>query len=107
MTYALQNACLNGCAYLTIPVTMYLSLYFRLSNVPIHDSQTLHSKMRAVPRIIIYCLVSVISSLPAIFIKVTYMGSPIVIMFTNVVIPGAIVSIYLIAGGYDKFVQII
>jgi hypothetical protein len=41
MTYALQNACLNGCGYMTLPVFMYIALYQRNKfslHFTVHDS---------------------------------------------------------------------
>ena len=36
MTYALQNACLNSCAYFTMPVTMYIITLYRDKTAKCH-----------------------------------------------------------------------
>ena len=105
MTYALQNACLNGCAYLTIPVAMYISLYFHKIGTPTHDNTTRDSLKSTVLRVIVFCLISITAALPALLIKLEYVGSPIIIMLVNIIVPGAIVSFVLIAGTYDRIIE--
>lgn len=34
MTYSLQNACLNGCAYFTLPVVFYITTLYRSRILP-------------------------------------------------------------------------
>jgi len=42
---------------------------------------------------------------PLAFVSIDMVGSPIIIMFTNIVIPAIVMGIFLIAGPYDIIVD--
>jgi hypothetical protein len=61
--------------------------------------------VQALKRLFVFAVISIISAIPAMTIKVTHVGSPIIIMFTNIIIPGIVASMALIAGPYDKIID--
>lgn len=57
-------------------------------------------------RILVACILVAPLALPAIFINAEMVGSPIVILFTNVNLPLIIGAFLLICGPYDKLVAV-
>ena len=114
MTYALQNACLNACAYLTMPVSMYVCLLLRdklvplfsgKELIPIQDYYAITSKNLVLTRIIVLTVIAVPLIIPALLIKVENVGSPIVIMFTNIAVPLGIGAFVIIGGLYEVLID--
>ena len=117
MTYALQNACLNGCGYLTLPFVAYVSNLYRKSilrrftndaeGVQIQDWHTLQDRpiAKGLFRISLTAIVVLVCALPALFIKLRDLKSPIGIMFTNIVIPFAVFAFFLCGGIFDLSIQ--
>ena len=115
MTYALQNASLNGCAYLTFPVSIYISTLYRSSilgklvanpaAIRIQDTSSKSHGCVLVIRLVVAALMCCPLAIPALTITVEHVGSPIVIMLTNIAIPTAIGGIVLGGGLYELVVQ--
>lgn len=61
--------------------------------------------LKGILRALIIALFGIICCLPIIFIKLEMVGSPIIIMFTNIIIPAIVGSLFLIAGPYDLIIQ--
>lgn len=103
MTYALQNASLNGCGLQVIFTACYLSFVYRSSSVqvvegPIDNRSCLRTILLGTLRIIIIVVSCGILTIPALLIKVKEVESAIIVLFTNILIPCAIAS-WLIMGG--------
>ena len=112
MTYALQNACLNGCGYVTFPVFAYVCTLWRNkllyctsepSLIKIQDCHIKATNMILLysVRIIVIGVMCVPLALPALLLKVDDVGGPIAIMFTNIVIPAALGGYFLCGGPYE------
>ena len=84
---------------------MYLSLYLRHPSTPVHDNHTRNGIKDTFLRVVVFCLISLIAALPALLIKLEYVHSPIVIMFTNIIVPAILVSYTLLGGPYDKIIE--
>lgn len=117
LTYSLQNASLNGCAFIVLPVFMYVfTLYrnriFGLCHrnpelVQLQDFNTygdLQGKLIFI-RVFVAFLMCLPLTLPAAFLRVDMVQSPVFIMFSNVFIPGTIMSGLLVLGPYDLLVN--
>ena len=118
MTNSLHNACLNSCGFLTGPFFIYIFTVYRnkvmpfdknTSKIKVQDSQIFNgctktqiSKISLI-RILLYALANIILLLPTQYVKLDDVGSPIGIMFINVVFPMIVVA-YLIFGGTYDFV---
>ena len=106
MTYALQNACLNSCGYLTIPMVIYICTMYRQKSCiksKIQDSQTLGPKyiLAGFLRILTSAVLAIPFSLPAVLIKIEYVKNPIIIMFTNIILPIIGITTVYFWGPYD------
>ena len=115
MTYALQNASLNGCGYLTVWTVSYISYLYRyqtcdaFKSVPIAEGNIKKkdncSKCKiAFFRLFLTALSVAFTALPAIFIKVKMVKSPIVVLFTNIIVPLAVAFFLIMGGPVDYFI---
>jgi hypothetical protein len=57
-----------------------------------------------VKRAFVMAVFVVVAAIPILFIKLEDVGNPIVIMVTNVVLPGAFISYFFVGGWYDKII---
>jgi len=108
MTYALQNGTLNACGYLFGPWALYSVFLFRdkFTKRRIEDKWTLNPQnkfLQGLLRLILLLLSVALFALPAIFIKASHVG-PIVVMFTNIIIPFILASYVIVGGPYDYLV---
>ena len=103
------------CAFITFPAFVYIFTLYRnrILNVFVQDHQAIKIEDSLllteypVKRVIIRCLVNMLLaplSLPMALIKLSDVGSPILIMFTNVIIPCILAAGFLILGLYDMLV---
>jgi hypothetical protein len=105
MTYALQNGCLNGVAYATVPVACYL-VYLnknKESNVQAQEGST--SIRGYFARLLVFASVCCLCAVPAMLITLETVGSPILVMVICIMIPSVLASYLLVGGPYDYIVS--
>jgi len=111
MTYALQNSCLNGCGFQTVPVGFLIAHIYRNKICPFlvgkYKTQDSWPNLTTLlVRVLCFGLAACIVSVPGMTIKITvYGGNSIPLMFSNVIIPSIILSYYTTGGGYDYLVD--
>lgn len=112
LTYALQNASLSGCGYLTALTFCFVGSIYRCcgehyvegawSNDPRKDRTCCQTFELVFMRVLIVVALVGWLGVPAIFVKIDMVGgSAELIMLVNIVLPLAIGSILLCAGPYD------
>ena len=95
---------------------MYIFTLYRarILNVFVQDHQAIKVedshllREHPVKRVLIRYLVNMFMaplSLPMLLIKLSDVGSPIIVMFTNVIIPSIFAAGFLVLGLYDMLVQ--
>ena len=112
MTKSLQNAVLLSGGYFafgygTYVSTLYRSIILRYSSVPIQDYKTLRVSestigqiiLKVLLRIFVLSLTATVLILPILFLK----GTPILNLFSNVMIPLLLMSLYMVTI-YDKII---
>ena len=112
MTYALQNASLNGSGYQALFCFIYSCTIFRYScgvRVPVQDSAEMPKETGsfvkvALFKVLVMGVMAAVLLVPASLLDLETVGSPIAIMFINIVIPGTISAILLTLGPYDSLV---
>ena len=65
---------------------------------------TSHFYARAALRLITMALFIGVAAIPAIVVTIEMVGSPVVIMFTNIIVPMSLVGVISMGGVYDKIV---
>ena len=115
LTLALQNASLNGCCYLALPIFVYIFTLYRntivgkFTSYPdkllIQDFHTYHDlgPKLVFTRSFIFIILTAPFSLPTLFLKIDMVG-PIFIMFSNFFTPILFISALLILGPYEYLV---
>jgi hypothetical protein len=104
MTNSLQNASLNGCGYIVLPALSVVVYMYRWRLVDIQDSHVTSIFAQTLVRAIVFGIPSAIASIPAIVLKKDMVGSSILIMFTNYIIPMGLIAWYSVGGPYDYLV---
>jgi hypothetical protein len=105
MTNSLQNASLNGCAYIVLPTMSMVAYLNRKDWSDVVDSKPSSVKEFFI-RLLTFALPSSIFAIPAATVKKDMVGgSAIVIMFINYIIPMGVVACYSAGGWYDQLVH--
>lgn len=112
MVKSLQNAVLKSCGYIAFGYSFYVSTLYRLpilhfSSVPVQDYKTLRVNespysevfLKVLLRICVLSLPVTILIQPELFLK----GQPLVLLFTNVIVPLLLISLYMVTM-YDKII---
>jgi len=60
---------------------------------------------RILIRLIFIGLIAPVIAAPALIIKIKYVSSPIIIMFTNIALPFSLAGFLIFGGIYDFFIE--
>jgi hypothetical protein len=95
-TYGLQNACLNGCAYMAFPTFCYIGELKRLEwTKRVGESKSCKDLLI---RLLCFTIIALPLAIPLMTLKLKTLKSGIAVMFVDVWIPCAILG-YLTTGG--------
>lgn len=109
MTYSLQNGSINGCGYMAVFTASYIAYIYRMQTIPvcegpIHETSTMKGVLIGLHRLVLIVLSCGLLAIPTVLLKVNQVGSAIIILFTNVLIPLSVACIMVQAGPVDYII---